>query len=199
VELSEYVESYGIQDEPALAWWVPHVKRKKERLIEKVKTKYWQRTHKYGIRIPKDMREAKEIDEQNGDTQWQDATSNEMMQIMTALVEHEGNVEDLIGYQGITGHLILDLKLGENFRRKARYCADGHKTNTPKAMVYSSVVSRDSVRIILLIAALNDLEVLSADVQNAFLTAPNKEKIYLRTGPEFGINSNKIYIVTKAL
>ena len=91
------------------------------------------------------------------------------------------------------------MKLGENFRRKARYCADGHKTQPPKAMVYSSVVSHDSVRIILLIAALNDLEVLSADVQNAFLTAPNKEKVYLRAGPEFGINEGKTYIVTKAL
>ena len=91
------------------------------------------------------------------------------------------------------------MKLGENFRRKAQYCADGHKTQPPKAMVYSSVVSHDSVRLILLIAALNDLEVLSADVQNAFLTAPNKEKVYLRAGPEFGINEGKTYIVTKAL
>ena len=91
------------------------------------------------------------------------------------------------------------MKLGENFRRKARYCADGHKTQPPKAMVYSSVVSHNSVRLLLLIAALNNLEVLSADVQNAFLTAPNKEKVYLRAGPEFGINEGKTYIVTKAL
>ena len=122
-----------------------------------------------------------------------------MTQVMTAIVEHEGPVDELIGYQGITGHLIFDVKLGENFRRKARYCADGHKTQPPKAMVYSSVVSRDIVRLILLIAALNNLEVLSADVQNAFLTAPNKEKVYLRAGPEFGINEGKTYIVTKAL
>ena len=122
-----------------------------------------------------------------------------MSQIMTALVEHEGPVDELVGYQGITGHLIFDVKLGENFRRKARYCADGHKTQPPKAMVYSSVVSRDSVRLILLLAALNDLEILSADVQNAFLTAPNKEKVYLKTGPEFGVHQGKIFIVTKAL
>ena len=199
VQLADYAKSFGIEDEPALAWWVPFVNRKRDRMIKKVKSKYWQRSHKYGIRIPKDIKEAKDIDESNGDTQWQDAIAKEMQQIMSALSEHEGSTDDLIGYQGITGHLIFDIKLSENFRRKARYCADGHKTDTPKAMVYSSVVSRDSVRIVLLLAALNKLEVLSADVQNAFLTAPNKEKIYLKTGQEFGANANKIYIVTKAL
>ena len=122
-----------------------------------------------------------------------------MVQIMTALEEHDGDTKDLIGFQAITGHLIFDIKLGENFRKNARYCADGHKTHTPKAMTYSSVVSRDSVRIILLLAALNDFEVLSADVQNAFLTAPNKEKVYLKAGPEFGPHQGKNYIVEKAL
>jgi hypothetical protein len=37
-----------------------------------------------------------------------------------------------------------------------------------------------------LIAALNELEILSADVQNAYLNAPTKKKIYTIAGPEFG-------------
>ena len=85
-----------------------------------------------------------------------------------------------------SGHLVFDVKLGENFRRKARYCADGHKTGAPVSVTYSTVVSRDSVRILLTIAVLNDLDVLGADVQNAFLTAPNKEKCWMVAGPEFG-------------
>jgi hypothetical protein len=52
--------------------------------------------------------------------------------------------------------------------------------------VYSSVVSRDSVHLAFLIAALNDLEILSADIQNAYLNAPTKERIYRIVGPEFG-------------
>jgi hypothetical protein len=35
--------------------------------------------------------------------------------------------------------------------------------------------SRDSVRLAFLAAALNDLDVLAADIQNAYLTAPTKE------------------------
>ena len=40
------------------------------------------------------------------------------------------------------------------------------------SVTYSTVVSRESVRKFLTIAALNDLEVLAANVKNAFLTAP---------------------------
>ena len=49
-----------------------------------------------------------------------------------------------------------------------------------------SVVSKDSVRISFLIAALNDLEILGADVGNAYLNAETKEKVYTTAGKEFG-------------
>ena len=112
----------GIQYEPAFAWWVPYVVRKRNSIINKAKTKYWQRTHEYGIRIPKSVKEAKEVDAENDDTLWQDAIAKEMTRVMTAIVDHEGPDDELIGYQGITGHLIFDVKLGENFRRKTQYC-----------------------------------------------------------------------------
>ena len=61
------------------------------------------------------------------------------------------------------------------------------------------MVSRDSVRICLLIAALNDLEVLGADIQNAYLTAPNREKCWTWAGPKFGSDQGKPYLVVWAL
>ena len=42
--------------------------RKRKKIIAKLRLKYWEKTHKYGIRIPKYMREAKEIDEERGNT-----------------------------------------------------------------------------------------------------------------------------------
>ena len=89
----------------------------------------------------------------------------------------DGDPEELVGHQEITGHLAFDVKLSENFRKKARFVADGHKTDAPVAITYSTVVSRDSVWILLMAAALNGLDVQGADVQNAFLSAPNLEKI----------------------
>ena len=53
-------------------------------------------------------------------------------------------------------------------------------------MTYASVVSRESVRIILPFAALNGLDVLSSDIQNAYLTTPTKKKIWTSCGAEFG-------------
>ena len=50
-------------------------------------------------------------------------------------------------------------------------------TETPATITYSSVVSRDSVRIAFLYAALNDLKVFACDIQNAYLTAKCREKI----------------------
>jgi len=51
----------------------------------------------------------------------------------------------------------------------------------------------------LLIAALNDLNVLACDIQNAYLTAKCREKIYTIAGPEFGSEEGSIMIVTMAL
>jgi hypothetical protein len=43
--------------------------------------------------------------------------------------------------------MVFDVKLAENYRRKARLIADGHKIDKPtSAIIYLSVVSRDSLR-----------------------------------------------------
>ena len=82
---------------------------------------------------------------------------------------------------------------------KSKVVADGHKTKSPAAITYSTVVLRDSVRICLTIAALNNLEVLAADVENAYLTALCREKVWIRGGPEFGHRQGKVLVIKKAL
>jgi hypothetical protein len=100
----------------------------------------------------------------------------------------------------VSTHMVIDVKLGENYRRRARLAADGHKTDaTTSTITYSSVVSRDSVRIAVTIAALNDLKIFACDIQNAFLTAPCREKLYTVAGPEYGSNEGEIMIVVRAL
>ena len=103
------------------------------------------------------------------------------------------------GYQNITCHMIFDVKMGENFRRKARFFADGHNTKTPAEMTYSSVVSRGSVRIALTISPLNDLNLLACDIQNAYITADCREWVWVVAGPEFGSEAGKNMITRKAL
>ena len=82
-----------------------------------------------------------------------------------------------VGHQQIRCHMIFEIKI-EKFRRKARFVAGGHTTETPETLTYASVVSRESARIALTLAALNDLEVKTGDIMNAYLTAPVGEKIW---------------------
>ena len=71
--------------------------------------------------------------------------------------------------------------------------------DTPNTLTYSSVVSRDSVRVALTIMARNELSVMVCDIQNAYLTTECREKIWTRAGPEFGSENGSIMIVKKAL
>ena len=50
-----------------------------------------------------------------------------------------------------------------------------------------------------MIAALNDLDLQAADIDNTYLTAPCSENIWKRAGPEFGMDEGKVFIVVRAL
>ena len=69
----------------------------------------------------------------------------------------------------------------------------------PSTITYSSVVSRESIRIGFLIAALNGLDVLAADIQNAYLNAPTEEKVWFRAGSEWGAHAGKPVLIVRAL
>jgi hypothetical protein len=90
-----------------------------------------------------------------------------------------------INYQFMKCHIILDINM-EDFRRKAQLVAGGHMTDPPATASYASIVSHESVCIALTAAALNDLDLLAADIQNAYLNAPITEKVWIILGVKFG-------------
>ena len=134
VQLAEYAVANGIGDEPAFAWWVPFTLKKRNKIINKVKSKYWARTHKYGIRVPKTIAQAMEIDKENGNTLWMDAVKLEMKNVLVAFDKIDDPSKLAKEFTKISGHLIFDIKLGEGFRRKARWVSNGHLTDTPSAV-----------------------------------------------------------------
>ena len=84
--------------------------------------------------------------------------------------------------------------------RKARFVAGGHMTAPPSSMTYASIVSRESVRIAFLLAALNDCEILAGDIGNAYLYAKTTEKIYYRAGLEWGLAmKGQVCVIVRAL
>ena len=69
------------------------------------------------------------------------------------------------GYKEMTAHMIINIKLDARFTCKDRFFADIHKFDTPPKLIYEPVVSRNSVCIVLILSALNGLDMKSEDVQ----------------------------------
>ena len=187
VETAEYAWARGIANEPAFAWWVPYTLRKREVVVTVVKNQIRKTTHKYGIKIPRDVEHAHEIDLRNGNTMWRDALKKEMYSVGVAFEILDEGSHAPHGWKQVTGHLVWDVKM--DFTRKARWVLDGHKTPDPIGSTYAGVVSRESVHIAQTYAALNDLDVFAADIRNAYLQAPSSQKDYIICRPEFGVKN----------
>jgi hypothetical protein len=198
IQVAEFVVNRGLQQEAAFSWWVKDTLARKNSIVKAMKSRYVRKTHKYGIRLPKDIKEAYELDRESGTDYWHQAIVKEMTNNASAFqfLEPEENIP--IGSTWIPSHMIFDVKV--DLTRKARFVAGGHWTDPPTHITYSTVVSRDSVRMAFLIAALNDLEIFAADIGNAYLSAPMKEKVHTTAGPEFGPNRvGQTVLIVRAL
>ena len=187
VKTAEYARARGISNEPTFAWWVPYTLRKREVILAAAKNQIRRMTHKYAVKIPRDVEHAHEIDARNGNTLWRDALKKDMYNVGVAFEILDEGVHVPHGWKQVTGHLVWDVKM--DFTRKARWVLDGHKTPDLIGSTYAGVVSRESVHIALTYAALNELDVFAADIRNAYLQAPSSQKEYIICGPEFGVEN----------
>jgi hypothetical protein len=198
VETAEFARARGIDDEVAFAYWVPFTLRKRDVIISAIQSRLKKTSHKYGIEVPTSIEHSIKLDERNGDIYWREALKKEMHNVGIAFQVQEEGKGAPVGWSKVTGHIIFDVKM--DFTRKARWVLDGHKTPNPIGSTYAGVVSRESVRISLTYAALNDLDVMAADIRNAYLQAPSSQKDYIVCGPEFGLeHKGKTALVTRAL
>jgi len=178
LKLAQYAIANGIEEEPAFKWWVQEIMQKKRCIIAKIKTKYRKTTHNLGIEIPKLVEHALQIDYEMGTDYWHKAIEKEMKNVRVAFQRYTEGLEgsqgpsSLQGYQEIKCHMIFDIKMDGDFTRKARFVAGGYTTKALLSSTYSSVVSRESMRIAFLLAVLNDLEVFAVDIGNEYLNAP---------------------------
>ena len=127
-------------EDPVFAWWTKHVLNKRDKIISRAQ-RYWIKKQKYRLRLPKTVKESVDINKYNGDTLWWDAIMQEMENIGPAFEVWGKRKYGLpIGYQEIKFHIIFDIKLGKNFRRKSRLIRGGHTTTALATITYSSVV-----------------------------------------------------------
>ncbi len=102
LETAEYAVTMGIDHKPAFNWWVPHLLRKGDQIISAVakrSTRFLKRTHKFGIEIPRTVKEAIELDRRNGNTLWANAIAKEMAEVREAFDILPNGKTTPVGYQ----------------------------------------------------------------------------------------------------
>ena len=88
-------------------------------LVRKRETRYLKRTLKYGIEVPKTVKQAYKLDRINGNTLWADAIGKEMKNFRVAFRILPKGETVPGGYKKIPCHMIFDIKMTD-FGRKAR-------------------------------------------------------------------------------
>ncbi len=68
VQAAEYATSRNIAEEPAFAWWVPYILRKRDAIVKAVNSHVCRTSHKYGIDLPTSVKHAIDIDHKNKNT-----------------------------------------------------------------------------------------------------------------------------------
>ena len=170
-----------------------------KRLIRAVKQSWIRQVrasarYQHGFQVPKDYNDAIRLDKENSNTHWQDAMDLEL----TGKAQfHNGKAVTPDGFQKIRVHFVYAVK--HDGRLKARLVADGHLTKEPVESIYSGVVSLRSLRMVVFLSQLNDLEIWGADVGIAYLEAYTDEKLCTIAGPEFKELQGHLLIMIKAL
>ena len=173
ITVAKYAKEHNLLTQAEWKWARRYVKNEKkldrelrQMLLAKAKrsgTKYH-----FGIRVPKSLKEAYELDKVNKDSAWADAIQKEVTLLyeeykcFKVLEESEPTPE---GYQPIP--LLWTFAVKYDGRRRARCVAGGHMTPDLEDDLYSGVVDLEAVRLAFVAAALMDLEVITAGIGSA--------------------------------
>ena len=107
------------------------------------------------------MEQALILDAKNGNTLWADAIAKVLQNVKEAFIILPDGKKAPIGHQILQGCLGFDIKM-ENFN-KARLVTVSYMTEASATIMYAYVVSRETIRIALMITTLDNHEVKLGD------------------------------------
>ena len=114
IEVAEFVVAQGLHDEPAFLWWVPYTLKHHACILAAVNKRHHKQTHKFGIEIPKTYDDCVRLDQQNGNTLWQDAICKETSKVkVTFWILNDGESVPPT-FQEMRCHMVYNVKM-ENF------------------------------------------------------------------------------------
>ena len=199
-----YAKRNNLLNTPGWKRFKTNIKNTKKliRVMKQARLKSYNNTvvYQYGFKVPKTPEQAIQFDLENGNTLWQDAMKLEMEMMKEYQVFESkgiGGRPPSADYRKIRVHFVFAVK--HDGRHKARLVAGGHLTPPPATSVYSGVVSLRSLRLVIFLAELNDLQLWGGDIGQAYLEAKTKEKLYIVAGKGFGDLEGHTLIIYKAL
>ena len=130
---------------------------------------------KFGINVPRSVKEALVFDEINKNTLWADAIKKEMSALEASGVWefYPPHFRPSKDYQYAPLQMIFDIKQ-EDLRHKARLVSGGHVVESSMWESYSSVVQQRSIRILETVALNEGLSFVTGDIGNTFVQAETK-------------------------
>eukprot|EP00957_Ditylum_brightwellii_P144779 11027440-Ditylum_brightwellii.AAC.1 len=78
LQVAEYSVVHKLTEELAFAWWVKEILKKRDRVIYKMQSRMLKKTHKFDIKVPCNLKEARAIDRETGTNFWEKAIAKEM-------------------------------------------------------------------------------------------------------------------------
>ncbi|MGL5078847.1 MAG: reverse transcriptase domain-containing protein, partial [Waterburya sp.] len=200
VSIAKYGEENDLLDQPGWKRFKRLVnnKQRMQRMVKKATAKPSGPKFQFGIQVPRNVKEALELDKKNKNTKWKDAMQEEIDSLNAYnTFKDKGKLTHLEGYKKIIVHFVFAVK--HDLRHKARLVAGGHLTDPTTEGTYSGVVQLRSIRICILIAELNGLDIWVGDISSAYLEAHTKEKVCFTAGQEFGDQEGHLLVIDRAL
>ena len=163
--------------------------------------------YQFGFLIPEDYKQALQLDEQNDNSKWNDATKLEMDQINDYKVfQDHGKAQ--YDPNRVRYHMqqLNTRKSGSTSSFLSKMMAETKldwllEDISLQILLKAStlVFSIRSLRLVIFLAKLNNLELWGADIGNAYLEAKTKEKLHIVAGTEFEKLEGFILVIYKAL
>jgi hypothetical protein len=113
--------------------------------------------YKFGIQVPRGIRNAISLKKRNKNNLWQRAIETELKQLTDyeAFIVLDSGKDIPMGYKKIPHHIVFDVIY--DLRHKARLVAGGNWTINYKENIYSGAIRMDTIRIAFFLAELYGL------------------------------------------
>jgi len=178
--VAQYMSKHKLRT-PYLPKWAKNFLRSDTYIMRRMKANFGaERKEAYGVKVPKNVKQAIEFDKINGNHLWQEAIDiaiGRAMYKQHVFMQWTGDEppskDD--GWQYAPIRIIFDVK--HDGRHKARMVIGGHLTDETGYDTYAATVRAENVRLMFYLAVLSNVDIKSGDISTAYLNAFKRDDL----------------------